>query len=198
LTVFAGPNGAGKSTIYEILKPLGQLINPDAIESALPSNFTKADREKAAARAALDGIRLQLARKEDFVVETTLSGNRPIRLMEEAKALGYRVELVFVCLDSVERSIKRVDFRVKVGGHDIPTEVILRRFPRVFANLPKAVKLADEVAIIDNSTMVPRWVLKIEQGEVTYFDITTSLDRQLRSLLGLTFRQLTKGGDLLE
>ncbi|TAT69983.1 zeta toxin family protein [Rhizobium ruizarguesonis] len=179
LTILAGPNGAGKSTIYEIVRPLGRFINADQIESGLSRKLTKGDRERAAARTALEAVRLQLSRLRDFTIETTLAGNWPIRLMQEAKSLGYRIDFVFVCLDSAERSLERVEFRVRQGGHDIPHDVILRRFPRSLANLPRAVKLADEAAIIDNSSKVPRWVFKIEAGKVTYHDIQTDLDRQL-------------------
>lgn len=179
LTVFAGPNGAGKSTIYEIVKPLGRFINADEIEAALPSHLAKADREKAAARSALEAVRLELDSKRDFVIETTLAGNWPIRLMQEAKAAGYHIDFVFICLDSPYRSAARVEWRVGMGGHDIPLDTILRRYPRSLANLPRAVKLADEAAIIDNSAKVPRWVFRIEAGKVTYHDIQTDLDRQL-------------------
>ncbi|MDE8762625.1 zeta toxin family protein [Rhizobium sp. CBK13] len=143
LTVLAGPNGAGKSTIYEVVKPLGRFINADLIESGLSPRLSKGDREKQAARTALEAVRLQLSRKRDFVIETTLAGNWPIRVMQEAKDAGYRIDFVFVCLDSAERSLDRVEFRVRQGGHDIPHDVILRRFPRSLANLPRAVKLAD-------------------------------------------------------
>ncbi|ANL11973.1 MULTISPECIES: zeta toxin family protein [unclassified Rhizobium] len=183
LTVIAGPNGAGKSTIYKIVEPLGRFINADDIESALPAHLSKADREKAAARAALDAIRDLLSNKRSLVVETTLSGNWPIRLMREAKALGYRVELVFIVLDSPQRSIERVAFRVRDGGHDIPVDVLLRRYPRSLANLPAAAELADETAIIDNSAKKPRWVMKFEGGKLVDLDIRTPLDETLLTTL---------------
>lgn len=185
LTVLAGPNGAGKSTIYEIVKPSGRFINADKIESALPPSIAKADREKMAARSAIKAVRLQLTRKWDFTVETTLAGSWPIRMMQDAKDLGYHIDFVFVCLDSVERSLERVEFRVRQGGHDIPPDVIERRFPRSLANLPKAVKLADEAGVIDNSARVPRWIFKIVAGNVTFSNVQTDFDRQLWRLLRL-------------
>ncbi|MBY3575390.1 hypothetical protein HFN65_31120 [Rhizobium laguerreae] len=185
LTILAGPNGAGKSTIYEMVKPLGRFINADQIESALPSIVAKADRERAAARSALKAVKLQLARKRDFAIETTLAGNWPIRLMQDAKAAGYHIDFVFVCLDTAERSLERVEFRVRTGGHSIPPDVIERRFPRSLANLPKALELADEAAIIDNSAKVPRWVAKFEKGKATSFNVQTDLDRQIWRLVWL-------------
>ncbi len=184
LTVLAGPNGAGKSTIYGITKPLGRFINADQIEAVLSPRLSKADRERQAARTALEAVRLQLSRRRDFVIETTLAGNWPLRVMQDAKAAGYHIDFLFVCLDSAERSLERVEFRVRLGGHDIPPDVIERRFPRSLANLPKAVKLSDEAAIIDNSGREPRWVLKIEAGLVTYRSLATDLDHQIWASLG--------------
>jgi len=125
LTVIAGPNGAGKSTIYRLAKPDGRFINADEIEASMPPEMPKPDRERMAGRVALKAVRDMLAIRQSFVVETTLAGKWPLKLMVDAKTAGYRVELVYVCLDSPQRSIERVAFRVKGGGHDIPTEAIL-------------------------------------------------------------------------
>jgi predicted ABC-type ATPase len=48
--------------------------------------------------------------------------------------------------------MQRVRNRVKRGGHDVPEEDQLRRYPRSFANFRKAFELADEAAVYDNST----------------------------------------------
>lgn len=179
LTVIAGPNGAGKSTIYKIVQPVGRFVNADDIEASLPPELPKATRESAAARAALDAIRGLIASKQSLVVETTLSGKWPLKLMTDARAAGYRVELVYICLDSPQRSIERVAFRVRDGGHDIPTEAILRRYPRSLANLRPASRLADEFAVIDNSARTPRWTMKFKDGNVVDSDIQTTLDEQV-------------------
>jgi len=168
LTVIAGPNGAGKSTIYKIALPEGRFINADDIEASLPHDMPKADREKAAARAALDAIKDCMAQKESFVVETTLAGQWPLRLMRDAHAAGYRVELVYIMLENAQQSVERVAFRVKTGGHDIPTEAILRRYPRSLANARLAVRLADEVAIIDNSGKAPQFLGKRRRRKERY------------------------------
>jgi predicted ABC-type ATPase len=38
------------------------------------------------------------------------------------------------------------------GGHDVPVEDQLRRYPRSFKNLQPAIALADECVLFDNST----------------------------------------------
>lgn len=183
LTVIAGPNGAGKSTIYKIVQPMGQFVNADDIEALLPPTLSKADREKTAARKALETVKGLLSTTQSFVVETTLAGKWPLKLMEDAKAAGYRVELIYICLDSPQLSIERVAFRVRNGGHDIPTEAILRRYPRSLANLRPASQLADEFAVIDNSDRKPRWVMKYANGSAGDTDLITPLDQQIYAAL---------------
>lgn len=41
--------------------------------------------------------------------------------------------------------------RVEQGGHDVPDDLILNRFPRSFRNLKLAIPLCDFVLLVDNS-----------------------------------------------
>ena len=93
-----------------------------------------------------------LAARQTFLVETTLSGNTYLRMMSRAKAAGFLVLLVYVGTNDVSINIERVRQRVRNGGHDVPEEDQLRRYPRSLANLPKALALADEALIFDNSS----------------------------------------------
>jgi len=84
-------------------------------------------------------------------VETTLSGNTYLRMMKKAKELGYLVVLMYVGTTRVEINMQRVRFRVTRGGHDVPEEDQIRRYPRSLANAAKALAIADEAVILDNS-----------------------------------------------
>ena len=44
------------------------------------------------------------------------------------RSSGYSVELAFLSLPDVEMAIERVAMRVKQGGHNVPEDVIRRRF----------------------------------------------------------------------
>jgi len=59
-----------------------------------------------------------------------------------------RIALHFLALPSVEVAINRVMVRVKQGGHDIPNEVIQRRFYRGLRNF-----------FLKYQSMVDEWVL---------------------------------------
>ena len=76
-----------------------------------------------------------IAAGRSFLLETTLSGNREVRLIERLRAAGYCIDVYFVCLSSAEVNIQRVRLRVLKGGHDVPVEDIVRRYERSLANL---------------------------------------------------------------
>jgi predicted ABC-type ATPase len=56
-------------------------------------------------------------------------------LIEKLKVSGWRVELVYLALPSVEYSHERVQERVLAGGHSIPSVDVERRFPKSLQNL---------------------------------------------------------------
>ncbi len=129
--IIAGPNGAGKTTFAEEFLPKEaatvNFINADYIAYGL-SPF-------APERVAIQASKLLLARiddccrrRESFGVESTISGKTIFRKIPEWQKQGYYVTLHFLKLPSVELAIKRVEFRIKHGGHIIPEAVIRRRF----------------------------------------------------------------------
>jgi predicted ABC-type ATPase len=60
--------------------------------------------------------------------------------------------LLYVGTDDVSINMQRVRQRVINGGHDVPEEDQLRRYPRSLANFGKAFRIADEAIVFDNST----------------------------------------------
>lgn len=73
--------------------------------------------------------------RADFAFETTLSGRGYLRLVRRLRSAGWRVELLYLALPSVELSRLRVAERVAHGGHSIAPADITRRFPRSLRNL---------------------------------------------------------------
>lgn len=66
--------------------------------------------------------------KADFAVETTLASRIFAPRIARLRAAGYHFNLLFMWLPAPEMSIARVAERVRKGGHDIPEEVIRRRY----------------------------------------------------------------------
>jgi len=151
LTIVAGPNGAGKSSLTASGVFQGRpVVDPDAIAKALNPDDPSAAATRAGKRA-LDLRKEYLTKGQSFVVETTLSGNSALALLDEAKAHGFKTELRFIGLSDVELSKSRVAGRVVAGGHDVPTADIERRFTRSLENLPDAISKADIAELYDNS-----------------------------------------------
>ena len=147
--LLAGPNGAGKSTLYRALvkdELIGadlEFVNADLYERDHLQHITDPQQRSQAARDWADTQRAaRLAHGESFISETVFSHESKLALIEKAVAHGYVVALYVVALDDPQRLLARVQRRVREGGHDVPPEKILARYPRTLANLSKAVGLA--------------------------------------------------------
>jgi predicted ABC-type ATPase len=90
-------------------------------------------------------------------------------MMARAKELGYLVVLLYVGTADVSINIQRVKIRVLKGGHDVPLEDQLRRYPRSLVNLRKALELADEAIVFDNST--PKGHTKVAVKNTKGFEV---------------------------
>lgn len=131
LYIIAGCNGAGKTTAsYSVLPDLldcREFVNADEIAQGL-SPFNPESVAIEAGKLMLQRIQLLLSLNKTFAIETTLATRSYAGLVKKAKSQGYRVVLLFFWLPSPEMAINRVAKRVKEGGHNIPTETIIRRY----------------------------------------------------------------------
>ena len=94
--------------------------------------------------------------------KTTLSGLRYARLIPPWQAQGYRVKLFFLSLGTPELAVGRVAARVAQGGHNVPEEVIRRRYATGWQNFQERYRLlVDAWAHYDNSGERP---VLVEQG----------------------------------
>lgn len=154
-TVVAGANGAGKSTLTRLGREGFQdsaVLDPDAVARSMQRLGVRSGSPIDAGRAVLDMAEGFLSSRSSFLVETTLSGNTYLRMMARAKEFGYLVVLLYVGTSDISINMQRVRSRVEKGGHDVPEEDQLRRYPRSFVNFRKALELADEAVVFDNST----------------------------------------------
>ena len=131
LYIIAGPNGAGKTTAsFNILPNVlncREFVNADEIAKGL-SPFDVESVAIPAGKLMLERIEFLLNQKSTFAIETTLATRSYTNLIKRAKALGYEVNLLFFWLNSPEMAYQRVLKRVSQGGHNIPKEVIFRRY----------------------------------------------------------------------
>lgn len=93
---------------------------------------------------------------KDFAFETTLSTRSYVSKVKRTQAMGYRVTLLFYWLDSIELAKRRVEVRVEEGGHDIPVDVIERRYIKGIHNLFNLyLPICDYSMVFDNSKSDP-------------------------------------------
>jgi predicted ABC-type ATPase len=168
--LLAGPNGAGKSSLYRalaaqsLIDPRAGFVNADLYEAEHLQHMPDPAIRSNAAREWADARReALLASGASFVSETVFSHPSKLALLERARAHGFIVALIIVGLDEVETLVARVARRVQHGGHDVPRERILARYPRTLENLRNAVKLADAVFLYD-SAAAHRLVATCENG----------------------------------
>ncbi|MEE3463960.1 Predicted ABC-type ATPase [Bacteroidales bacterium WCE2008] len=129
--IISGCNGSGKTTasyamLPEMLK-CSQFVNSDEFAKGL-SPFNPDMASVQASRYMLLKIRYLLDRKADFAIETTLATRSLLKMVQKAQEAGYNVTVLFFWLNSQELAIERVKARVLAGGHNIPEDVIRRRY----------------------------------------------------------------------
>ncbi|TBX65967.1 zeta toxin [Flavobacterium silvisoli] len=170
LYIIAGCNGAGKTTasytiLPEILK-CKEFVNADEIAKGL-SPFQPQKVAFEAGRIMLERIEYLFSAGESFAFETTLSTKSYKSKIVWAKQNGYTIKLLFFWLPSIEMAVNRVKVRVKEGGHNIPKEVISRRYIRGLENLFKIyLPLCDDWVVFDNSTTVSQ-IIAEGQSDMT-------------------------------
>ena len=166
ILIIAGPNGAGKTTFATEFLPneagCPEFVNADLIAAGL-SPFQPEQVAFAAGRLMLARIDELVRSGKSFAFETTLSTRSWLRLIPRWKSLGYRVKLYFLSLPDPDFALRRVEARVRLGGHAIPPETIRRRFARGLENLRYGyIGIVDEWSIYDGSQDPP---LLLENGD---------------------------------
>ena len=131
IIIIAGPNGAGKSTFAKEYLPKEAgcpiFVNADLIAAGLFPFLPKTVAVRAG-RLMVREINEHTQKGNSFSFETTLAGRGYLKKIEKWRAGGYIVKLIFLSLATAEEAMNRVKLRVVQGGHDIPNEVIRRRF----------------------------------------------------------------------
>ncbi|MDA3925154.1 MAG: zeta toxin family protein [Kiritimatiellae bacterium] len=159
--IIAGPNGAGKTTFANSFLPFEAktlaFMNADLIAQGL-SPFAPEKVAVEASKILILRIKELCRVNESFALESTLSGKAHLRLISKLRKQGYFVSLHFLKLASVELAIERVKTRVMDGGHNIPEDVIRRRYKRGLINLPEYKCAVNKWKIWDTSSGKPELI----------------------------------------
>jgi predicted ABC-type ATPase len=173
LFIIAGCNGAGKTTAsYTILPEIfncKEFVNADSIAAGL-SPFNPENVALEAGRIMLTRIETLMQQKEDFAIETTLATRSYVDLIKRARHVGYKIKLIYFWLRSPEEAILRVATRVSKGGHNIPNDVVERRYFRGIYNLINLyMAVCDNWLVVNNNETTPELIC---EGE---FDLSKTI-----------------------
>jgi predicted ABC-type ATPase len=171
LYIIAGCNGAGKTTASFTILPevlqVKEFVNADNIAAGL-SPFSVESVALEAGRIMLQRIQLLMNEKADLAIETTLSTRSYVSLVKQARRNGYTIILLYYWLASPEFAKQRVAKRVRLGGHNIPDEVVERRYYRGISNLLNLyAPIVDKWIVIDNTYAEPNIIAKGVLGDNT-------------------------------
>jgi predicted ABC-type ATPase len=131
VVVIAGPNGAGKSTIApDVLRgamSVVEFVNADWIAQGL-SAFDPEGAAMAAGRIMLARLKELAEQQVSFAFETTLASRSFAPWIAKLRQSGYAFHLVYVWVPSPDVAVGRVALRVGEGGHNVPEDVVRRRY----------------------------------------------------------------------
>ena len=162
IIIIAGPNGAGKTTFARDFLPAEaqtlRFINADLIAAGL-APFNPESASFKAGRLMLEEIDECVDAGHSFAFETTLSGLVYMKKIVVWQAHGYQVKLWFLYLPNEDIAVSRVARRVLQGGHNIPEDVIRRRFKAGLENFhERDSKVVDSWAFYDSSGIHPKLI----------------------------------------
>ena len=153
----------GRRTIDHALPE--NIINPDVIAHELNPDDPDAVQRKAG-EAALKARAAALANRDDFGIETTLTGVRIWKLISEATLKGYEVTMTYVCVNDVEIAVQRVQQRALEENRTVSADVVRRRYPASLEALSKVAPTLERVDVYDNSGETLQLVSQLERGRV--------------------------------
>ncbi|MEK6646778.1 MAG: zeta toxin family protein [Candidatus Firestonebacteria bacterium] len=172
--IIAGPNGVGKTTFAKKFLPnyakCFYFVNADLIAQGL-SPFSPRLAAIKAGKLVLEQLHDLADKHSDFAFETTLSGKAYIHFLKELKKNGYRLQLFFLWLPTINLALARIKDRVAEGGHNVATKDVRRRFYRGIYNFFKLYRpLLDSWMLFNNANATPSLIAEEKNGKLLVID----------------------------
>lgn len=165
LWIIAGHNGAGKSTLQPVLATmLGEacrFLNPDDVTRALlggtfdVDNKTRMQANLEAAQWVDREVDRLIDDGKSVAVETVLSTDKFRRRVLAAKKAGLAFGFVYIALSSADLAVRRVETRVKEGGHGVDPNKIRSRRLTSLDQMPWFAEQADVAFFFCGDTLEP-------------------------------------------
>lgn len=178
LFIITGSNGAGKSTYKQALLPEEfndlEIFDGDIFFSKKSSEFYKIYKSSKEARKLAEEaleeeflrlIEFSISQRTSFAYEGHFTGHGAWKVPARFKDKGFELHLIFCGLNTLLRSVQRVEMRVKKGGFHVRPLDIENNFFGNMEMLDKNFTMFDSVEIIDTSSTVVS-IGKIADGKV--------------------------------
>lgn len=156
LLIIAGCNGSGKSSFSKAftegeVKPYDyDKVYKEKYESLIDTEFRDRMAHNLAKKDLEDTIKSSITERIDFCYETNFNST-PLFWPKIFKAENYTIEIVFFCLDSIEKAKERVRIRFENGGHFVPDNEVKERYELGFKNLNENWEFFDRVTLFETS-----------------------------------------------
>ena len=182
LWILAGPNGAGKTTYarrhFSDLVAARRFLNADDVARRMSP--AEPQRTAFAAAKAVLGRRADLIRRRtSFAIETTLASRTLLQAVQAAKRAGLTVTLTYLFVSNPALWNQRIAQRVMLGGHHIPSDVVIKRYRRSLELLPAFLEVVDSAELF-SADAEPQLILRKRGQDVLVHD--RSLWEAIRSL----------------
>ena len=153
-TVIAGPNGAGKSRLCPYYIHC-KSFDGDLLALNLRKEHPEWE-ERWIGGTVASTLQKQkdeaIASQKDFAFETNFSNDLILNMIQEFKDAGYKINLFYFGLPSVDESTSRVIQRKMFGGHDVADEVIEYNFHEGIKRMQQNLHLFDNITFVDSNS----------------------------------------------
>ena len=173
MVIVAGPPGSGKSAAFPVNSFGIDYFNAD--DRAAQLNNASYQGISLEIRAAVNKeferfVEEHIQQHKSFAVETTLRSDITFRQAHQARAEGFEIHMRYIALSDFSQNLTRVTARARAGGHSAPADQLRRIHDASLANLPRAIREADELRVYDNSApgRQPELVLSAQCGSINY------------------------------
>lgn len=204
LFIITGSNGAGKSTYKQTLLPIEftnlQIFDGDIFYTQKSIEFYKINKSSKESRKLAEEaleweflrlVELNISQLTSFAYEGHFTGNGAWRVPERFKENGFEIHLIFCGLNTLTRSIQRVEMRVKKGGFHVTPLAIENNYWGNMEMLDKNFKMFDSVELIDTSgKMIP--VAKFLNGNIEQSVAIDQVPDWLRNGMPVIFELIKK------
>lgn len=180
LLVISGPNGAGKSTYIQSMLPeeFADILsfNRDEVRidfenQLISEGVPKADRLKKAtvmmeARLVYE-MKIAISNQENFVLETPLSDPYYWTYIDLFDNAGYKIQLNYLCLDTIEQCKARVQQRISEGGHAVSPDTIKGVYNMNLVHINSQLNSFTRLELYDG-TIIPTLLCVIDDNQIEY------------------------------